>query len=89
MSYIKHLEHNLVEVLELDKKQNPWYIGVQYHPEYQSSPLEPHPLFVSYIHRYGENDLCYLFGNILRILKIILHFCPNLIFIDCANKFVQ
>ena len=43
------LEHNLVEIVELDKKEHPWYIGVQYHPEYQSSPLNPHPLFVSYI----------------------------------------
>ncbi|MFC0283441.1 CTP synthase [Camelimonas abortus] len=28
---------------------HPWFIGVQYHPEYKSRPLEPHPLFCSFI----------------------------------------
>ncbi len=28
---------------------HPWFIGVQYHPEYKSRPLEPHPLFSSFI----------------------------------------
>ena len=30
-------------------KDHPWYIGVQYHPELQSRPFAPHPLFVSFI----------------------------------------
>ena len=38
---------NLVEILEL--KTHPWFIGVQYHPEFQSKPTEPHPLFASYV----------------------------------------
>lgn len=37
----------LVESVEI--KEHPWYIGVQYHPEFLSSPLEAHPLFDSFI----------------------------------------
>ena len=44
-------DHNLVEVVEMDEKIHPWYIGCQYHPEFQSSPFNPHPLFVSFINR--------------------------------------
>ena len=39
--------HALTEVIEL--KNHPWFIGVQYHPEFKSRPLDPHPLFVSFI----------------------------------------
>lgn len=37
----------LVEVVELEN--HPWYVGVQYHPEYKSTVLKPHPLFVDFI----------------------------------------
>ena len=37
----------LVEVVELEG--HPWFIGVQYHPEYKSTALHPHPLFVSFV----------------------------------------
>ena len=37
----------LVEIIEL--KGHPWFIGVQFHPEYKSTVLSPHPLFVSFI----------------------------------------
>ncbi len=37
----------LVEVVELP--DHPWFIGVQYHPEYKSTVAQPHPLFVSFI----------------------------------------
>ena len=36
-----------VETIEL--KNHPWFIGVQYHPEYKSRPFSPHPLFISFI----------------------------------------
>ena len=36
-----------VEMVELPG--HPWFVGCQFHPEYQSRPSEPHPLFVSYI----------------------------------------
>ena len=38
---------NLVEVIEL--KNHPWFIGTQYHPEYRSRVLKPHPLFISFV----------------------------------------
>jgi CTP synthase len=38
---------NLIEIVEL--KDHPWFIGVQFHPEYKSTVAKPHPLFVSFI----------------------------------------
>jgi CTP synthase len=40
-------ETGLVETLEL--KDHPFYIGVQYHPEYKSTVANPHPLFMAFI----------------------------------------
>ena len=37
----------LVEIVEIPT--HPWFVGVQYHPEYKSTVLNPHPLFVSFI----------------------------------------
>jgi CTP synthase len=37
----------LVEVVEV--ADHPWFVGVQYHPEYKSTVLKPHPLFVDFI----------------------------------------
>ena len=38
---------NLVEIIELIHHK--WYIGVQFHPEYSSTVIHPHPLFVSFV----------------------------------------
>ena len=38
---------NYVEIAELP--EHPWYLGCQFHPEFKSRPLEPHPLFSSFI----------------------------------------
>ncbi len=40
-------ETGLVEIVELPN--HPWFIGVQYHPEYKSTVANPHPLFVGFI----------------------------------------
>lgn len=40
-------ESGLVEIVEL--VDHPWFIGVQYHPEFQSKPLTPHPLFRDFV----------------------------------------
>ncbi|WP_010180339.1 CTP synthase [Aquimarina agarilytica] len=37
----------LVEIVEV--KDHPWFVGVQYHPEYKSTVLKPHPLFVAFV----------------------------------------
>jgi CTP synthase len=33
----------------VERRDHPWFIGVQYHPEYRSRPFKPHPLFASFI----------------------------------------
>jgi len=40
-------ETELVEIVEIPS--HPWFIGVQYHPEYKSTVLTPHPLFVEFV----------------------------------------
>lgn len=40
-------EGGLVEIVEL--KDHPWFVGVQFHPEYKSTVLNPHPLFVNFV----------------------------------------
>jgi len=57
--YIKRLEEcglvfsgmspsgDLVEIVEL--KQHPWFLGCQFHPEFKSRPMDPHPLFREFI----------------------------------------
>ena len=40
-------ETNLVEIVEIE--DHPWFVGVQYHPEYKSTVANPHPLFVSLV----------------------------------------
>jgi len=45
-------ESGLVEIVEIDN--HPFFVGVQYHPEYKSTVLNPHPLFVSFIKAADE-----------------------------------
>jgi len=40
-------DNSLPEIIEL--KNHPWFIGVQFHPEFKSRPFNPHPLFSSFI----------------------------------------
>ncbi len=44
---------SLVEIVEL--QTHPWYVGCQFHPELQSRPMRPHPLFASFIGAALEN----------------------------------
>jgi CTP synthase len=39
----------LTEIVELPRDVHPWYMGVQFHPEFRSTPWDGHPLFKSYI----------------------------------------
>ena len=43
----------LVETVELS--DHPFYIGVQYHPEFKSRPNKPHPLFIGFIGEAAEH----------------------------------
>jgi CTP synthase len=40
-------DSNLVEIMELSDHQ--WFIGVQFHPEYSSTVMKPHPLFIHFV----------------------------------------
>ena len=65
MDYRKVLEANgllfsglspdgkLPEIVE--RTDHPWFIGVQYHPEYKSTVANPHPLFVDFVKAAVEN----------------------------------
>ena len=39
----------LTEIVELPRDVHPWFVGVQFHPEFKSTPWDGHPLFTSYI----------------------------------------
>ena len=41
------LDGKFVEIVELPG--HPWYVAVQFHPEFKSKPLKPHPLFAGFV----------------------------------------
>jgi CTP synthase len=43
----KNPKHDLVEIIEI--KNHPWFLGCQFHPEFKSKPIKPHPLFKAFI----------------------------------------
>jgi CTP synthase len=45
-------ESDLVEIVEIPEKR--WYIGTQFHPEYSSTVLHPHPLFMDFVKTIAE-----------------------------------
>jgi CTP synthase len=52
---------DLVEIVEITEKR--WYIGTQFHPEYSSSVLHPHPLFMDFVgtaakYQSEKSELC-------------------------------
>ena len=49
-----HPQANLVEIVEIPSLR--WYIGTQFHPEYSSTVLSPHPLFISFIKSCTETS---------------------------------
>lgn len=42
-------DRKLMEIAELPKSVHPFFLGTQFHPEFQSSPLKPHPLFLEFV----------------------------------------
>jgi len=46
-------DESLVEIIEL--KDHPWFLGCQFHPEFKSRPMEPHPIFRDFIRASLEN----------------------------------
>ncbi len=43
------VDGRFVEMVELPRETHPWFLGCQFHPEYKSKPLAPHPLFASFV----------------------------------------
>jgi CTP synthase len=39
----------LVEIIEIDTNNHPWFLGCQFHPEFRSRPMDPHPLFRDFV----------------------------------------
>ncbi|TSA44701.1 CTP synthase [bacterium] len=50
-----YTKKDLVEIAELDKKMHPWFLGVQFHPEFNSRPWKPQPLFDSFVKACMKN----------------------------------
>lgn len=42
-------DKTLMEIAELPQSQHPFFLGTQFHPEFQSRPLSPHPLFLEFV----------------------------------------
>ena len=47
-------ESDLVEIVEIPALK--WFVGTQFHPEYSSTVLHPHPLFVAFVKAAIENE---------------------------------
>ena len=46
-----------VEMVELPREVHPFFIACQFHPEYKSKPLDPHPIFVAFVAAALSNRL--------------------------------
>jgi CTP synthase len=55
----------LVEIIEL--RNHPWFIGVQFHPEFKSRPFDCHPLFKGFIRAALQRRMGYNEGVLLRV----------------------
>ncbi len=51
----KSPDGKFIEIVELP--DHPWFLGCQFHPEFKSKPLDPHPLFVSFVKAAYEHRL--------------------------------
>ena len=44
-------DKRLMEILELPREKHPFFVATQFHPEFKSRPLNPHPLFMELLKR--------------------------------------
>ncbi|MFO7728529.1 MAG: CTP synthase [Desulfonatronovibrio sp.] len=47
-------DESLVEIIEV--KDHPWFLGCQFHPEFQSNPMRAHPLFREFVYAAGKTE---------------------------------
>jgi len=50
-------DEKFIEIIELSRDDHPWFLACQFHPEFKSKPLSPHPLFASFVHAAFQNRL--------------------------------
>ena len=50
-------DEKFFEIVELSRDEHPWFLACQFHPEFKSKPLAPHPLFASFVHAAFQNRL--------------------------------
>jgi len=50
-------DEKFIEIIELARDEHPWFVACQFHPEFKSKPLAPHPLFASFVHAAFQNRL--------------------------------
>jgi CTP synthase len=50
-------DEKFIEIVELARDEHPWFLACQFHPEFKSKPLAPHPLFASFVHAAFQNRL--------------------------------
>ncbi|MDQ1408846.1 MAG: synthase, partial [Acidobacteriaceae bacterium] len=73
-------DENYVEIIEAP--DHPWFLGCQFHPEFKSKPLEPHPLFAAFIgaaieHKRHKNRLANLVSQPEPAHATLLHASPR------------
>ena len=59
-------DHTLVEIIELS--DHPWFIGVQFHPEFKSRPFDCHPLFAGFIRAAHQHQETY--PHVATLLRV-------------------
>src|ERR1700752_5036681 len=50
-------DKRFIEIVELSRDEHPWFLGCQFHPEFKSKPLPPHPPFASFVEAAFQNRL--------------------------------
>lgn len=50
-------DEKFIEIVELSRDEHPWFLACQFHPEFKSKPLAPHPLFSSFVRAAFQNRL--------------------------------
>src|SRR5437667_1172914 len=50
-------DQKFIETVELSRDEHPWFLACQFHPEFKSKPMAPHPLFASFVHAAFQNRL--------------------------------
>ena len=52
----KSTDGKRMEITEL-KAKHPFFIGVQYHPEFKSRPMQPHPIFLDFVKASSKREV--------------------------------